>query len=65
MTVDVREFNRLLAEAQAKLDPGSLSGSAGAQGSGDEGLSRREQLILLAGLLMGQATRKEKGYGQA
>lgn len=57
--MDVREFERLLAEAQAKLDP-----TRPTLPSAECGLSRREQLILLAGLLMGQATRKEKRYGQ-
>ncbi len=49
--VEPQEFSRLFREAETKL----------AQG---ESLSRREQLVLLAGLLMGQATRKEKRYGQ-
>jgi len=49
--MEAQEFSRLLREAETKL----------AQG---ESLSRREQLILLAGLLMSQSTRKEKRYGQ-
>jgi hypothetical protein len=45
------EFHRLLREAEDKLARG-------------RGLSRTEQLVMLAALLMGQATRKEKRYGQ-
>lgn len=50
--MDSREFNRLFREAEAKLGQGGT-------------LNRQEQLIVLAGLLMAQATRKEKRYGQA
>lgn len=50
--MDNQEFNRLLREAETKLSQGGT-------------LSRLEQLVLMAGLLMAQATRKEKRYGQA
>lgn len=49
--MDIPEFERLLREAEGKL-------AAGRE------LSRTEQLALLAALLMGQATRKEKRYGR-
>jgi hypothetical protein len=41
-----------IKEAEARLSRG-------------EPLTREEQLALLAGLLAGQATRKERRYGQA
>lgn len=50
--MDSQAFTRLLREAEAKL----------AQGSD---LTRDERIILLAGLLAAQSTRKEKRYGQA
>lgn len=50
--MDTQEFDRLYRQAETKLARG-------------EALTRREQLVLLAALLMDQATRKEKGYGQA
>lgn len=50
--MDIPGFERLLREAEAKLAEGRE-------------LSRREQLVMLASLLMSQATRKEKRYGQS
>jgi hypothetical protein len=52
LDMDIPEFQRLVREAEAKLAEGRP-------------LARAEQLALLAALLMGQATRKEKGYGQS
>jgi hypothetical protein len=49
--MDAQEFDRRFREAETKL----------AQG---ECLTRREQIVLLAGLLLTQPTRKEKRYGQ-
>ena len=50
--MDIPEFERRLREAESKLAQGRE-------------LSRTEQLVMLAALLMGQATRKEKRYGQS
>jgi hypothetical protein len=49
--MDIPEFERLRREAEAKLAEGRK-------------LSREEQKAMLAALLMDQATRKEKRYGQ-
>lgn len=49
--MDAQEFLRLVKDAEAKL---AMS----------RPLSREEQIILLAGLLLGQATRKEVRYGR-
>jgi hypothetical protein len=48
---DSAGLERRIREADARLSRG-------------EPLSREEQLVLLAGLLVGQATRKERRYGQ-
>jgi len=50
--MEIPEFERILREAEGKLAEGRA-------------LSRTEQLAMLAALLMGQATRKEKRYGQS
>lgn len=49
--MDLSQFERLLREAEGKLAQGRE-------------LTRTEQLVMLAALMMGQATRKEKRYGQ-
>jgi hypothetical protein len=49
--MDAKEFLRLFQEAEAKRAAGLP-------------LTRAEQVLLLAGRLAGQATRKEKGYGR-
>lgn len=49
--MEIQEFQCLLRVAEAKL-------------AAARELSRTEQLVILASLLMGQATRKEKRYGQ-
>ena len=46
------ELDRLVKDAEARLAAG-------------QPLSRREQVILLAGLLLRRSTRKETRYGQA
>ena len=49
--MDAPEFLSLVKDAEAKLALGRP-------------LSREEQIILLAGLLLGQTTRKEVRYGR-
>jgi hypothetical protein len=46
------EFSRLVKDAEAKLAEGRP-------------LTRGEQLLLLAGMLVGRSTRKETRYGQS
>lgn len=50
--MDQSEFLRLYQEAEAKLAKGRE-------------LSRKERILLLTGLLLGQETRKERRYGQS
>ena len=49
--VESTEFIKLFKEVEAKL-------------AREKPLTRQEQLLLLAGLLLGQSTRKERRYSQ-